>query len=558
MSETSADANRLVEEFYGGEASNMRYTDWDVLIAECDSLKAVDRNLCRQLCVRLSRRDPAIAERLLNSRKHTIQHVLSAEPLWAIALTWLPTLAVIQDKELRSTLTSSAITGARLARQPESFVDLILWIEIYGVAPTKKYLSDRLATGCLGQDPDRIERLAQMIAQLPERDKRSFGRVFCRLLVHLPENVLYGCINHRNAFSLLVSMLADYGGPVGRRIALREIGAFVAFQEKEKLLVPQPWIESFARLIDRTFRQERNRLSLQFVSALLARQLNTGFRTDYEECFLNETGRAIHPLFDQWVRIFDDLATEQAEELGTVQIAANALPQGSAWADDDDWEKLLTHYLAAIRSISEKVPVDRLAPLLLPALSAVRSRSSRDLCERFLKIILKWVPRTGVEATLERAKFTIRLLSLVFARAPTEEIGARAKAIFLNLLIDPSEAYREGIAFYEQLLTHFNLDAISIHPEMGVPPTWVNQPGLANEYLVRTAVVSWSQAEQGVLAERVTALWRETSGCCCQSCRRISEVESASRGGCADAGYPGLRTVFGCSRAVGDCCRSAA
>jgi hypothetical protein len=528
--EDAGEANLLLTDLYDAAVEEARYSTLERLVAHCDPLDPVERGFCRKLLHRVAKRSDMLADRLLRSSKRLIEQILPLEPLWAAAFSWLPIINAIKDQPLRDHLAGLISTSGDV-QKADSIVELMLWMDIYANAAVSKYFSLRAKSNLLHWDADRIARLAKIVRQLPSSEQRPIARKFCGLFRRLPEELVHECLLLQDTFSLFAALLSDHGGPVDREIGLHQLGTTLIFQRKLSHRIAQTWTESYAKLVDRTFRQSRNRLSLRIAREVVSGKF-TNLRPDYDDCRQREHARTVHPLLEEWMNIYRLLQEGSAADERTVLIAANALSSAAMWADMSDWSRLIQQYLVSLKNIAENgVPLGRISPLVTPAFEAFRRRGDLGECKQLLEILLFWVPRPSTTVTEETTKFMFRLYGFVAGQSWLgEEFRILSRDIMETAIFDAGHAESLGKQLLQLLNQKLQTPSFEPHPNCGLMAGWIQKDGPANAYLSSASHLKCAVRNPHRVGGRIVDLWasrRSVVENVCAALFRIMELEAA-------------------------------
>src|SRR5207248_1700664 len=107
---------------------------------------------------------------------------------------------------------------------------------------------------------------------------------------------------------------------------------------------------------------------------------------------LSTLGRLVPALFQ---------STPQSDAvLESSDISGRALKLAKRWARDDEWRTCLEHYLETLCMLaSRQVPLDPIAPFVLPGFACMYDRASEEGRKRFLSEVVKWIPSANGVAT---------------------------------------------------------------------------------------------------------------------------------------------------------------
>lgn len=470
------------------------------LFDHIDTTIPTERAFARLFFRRLVKKDKILCEYLLDNCRNKIDELLSGEPLWALVFSWLPVFAERNRKGLIK------LAVGKLQRPPESIAEISVLIEAYGIPQVRDYLNRRIQE-LANWDPGLFVRLVEMVIHLPDEDRRETAGKLCSLLVHLPPNSFAQCLKQHNCFQQVTTLVAKYGGPMDRELALVRIGDVLTLSLEEGRQINQTWLEAYIHLVNRAIAQDRSGLALEIIKeSILAGNTAYPVSSKYQACFDSEHRWILNPATEYGIKLLEDAAANLHESFKG--LPSNFLRLAASRAEESDWRRVADRTLSLLEVIAKKkVAFDRISQVVLPVFSAIR-RGPQEYQEKFLKILLALAPREMDVQTQETGKLTLKLLG--FAALLESWLGADirglAKNTLLNLIMQPDQAYVVGNQFFQNLCVTLRNESFTVNSRLGLPDDWINT-ALVNTYMSQVGTIAWDEPERGQLVHQLIHKW---------------------------------------------------
>lgn len=491
-------AGLLTKALGGGRVRRIR--GWcEQFVRNVDPERLAERAFTRHLLRRLARKDPKICEHLLGSSHSTLDAVMAREPLWALIFSWLPILAGSKREELLK-LALAKVTAA-----PATIAEIAVLIEAYGTAVAREHLGTWL-TRLSPWNPALLARFVEAVMALPKDERRDAAVKLTSFLVDLPMDAFVETLNQRNCFNESTSLASDFGRPDDRRVFLYRVGEMIRVRLETGRTPKQNWFEASLVLTERIISQARFGLAIEIGRQMFIKG-NMGFKAEdyYKTCFEQEQALVHQPLIRLGLKLLRDSVLRSQDSLPPVTGSLVAF--AASWADEEESATVADAFIELLESLSvREVSFDRLSALVLPAFSGMR-RGPQQRSEKFLKVVLSWIPDERRLATVESAKLVLQVLGFVAAQPWIDErVQAKARKVLLEL-VGHSDPVEETVgALFEALRVTIRMPAAGSQ-RVQMPDEWIKHHALAETYMTQVGRIRWEEQERMALVKQLGRTW---------------------------------------------------
>lgn len=470
------------------------------LVNHIDTTSLAEIAFARLFFKRLVKKDKRFCEDLLDSCRNKIDELLSGEPLWALVFSWLPVFAEINRNDLIQ------LAVGKLQRPPESIAEIYVLIEAYVIPQVRAYLNRRIQE-LTNWDPGLFVRLVEMVILLPDEDKRKTAGKLCSLLVHLPPNSFAQFLKQRNCFHEVTTLVAKYGEPMDRELAVMRIGDVLTLSLEEGRQINQTWLEAYLHLVNRAIAQDRSGQALEITKeAILAGNTTFPVESNYRACFNSYHRGILNPAIEYGIKLLEDAKANPRESFKN--LPSNFLPLAASRAEESDWRRVAGKTLSLLEVIARsKVAFDRISAVILPVFSGIR-RGPKEYQEKFLKILLALASRERDVETQETGKLTLKLLGFAALQSWLgADIRCFAKKTLLGLIMQPDQVYVVGNQFFQNLCGTLRSESFTVNLRLGMPDDWINT-ALVNTYMSQVGTIAWDEPDRSQLVRQLIHKWK--------------------------------------------------
>lgn len=518
------EAASLLTRTLGGARVN-RTRDWcERLARNVDPERFAERAFIRHLLRRLARKDRETCQHLLDSCLTTLDLVLAREPLWALIFSWLPILAETGREKLLKRLLAN-VTAA-----PSTLAEIAILIEAYGTSVAREHLSTWL-TRLSPWNPALLARFVEAVMVLPKDERRATAVKLTSLLVDLPISAFVETLGQRNCFNESITLASDFGLPEDRKAFLSRVGEIIRVRLKSGDTLKQNWFEASLRLTERIISQARFGLGMEIVRQIFIKG-HERFNAEeyYKSCFEREQALVHRSIIDLGLTLLRDSDRHPRDSLPPVTGSLVAF--AASWAGEDEWLAVADAFIELLESLSTgEISFDRLSATVLPSFAGMR-RGPQKRSERFLKVVLTWIPDERRLATAETAKLVLQILGFV-ALQPWmhERVQGRSREVLLKLVDHCDQVEDTAGALFEALRVAIGMPAIGSQ-RVRMPHEWIKHHPLAKTYLAQIGRIRWEEQKRIALARQLIRTWQgmtELKQNLTEALLRLGDVAAAKR-----------------------------
>lgn len=504
--EDADEAEDLLTKILGGALEDARRSACVSLVNDAREDIPEDRTFVRLLLSRLTS-GHAFAE-VLTECSQRIEGILMQEPLWAIVFTWLPILGETEKKKL----LASALTKFT-GRSPESLAEFALLLEVNKDTWARRFLINQVSSLSESWDVRMLARLVEMHTHLPKEAQREPACHLTSFLVDLPPEHLFELLRTSNCFQEATSLAANYGEPEDRKAFLGRVTELIHTDLRQEKPPKLNWLAPYLALANHVIMQGRNGVALEiFRKAIVEGNPLFPVREYYEKCHRIEGTWTSRPAITLGIKLLKSAARDPSRVLKS--IPEKFIEFAGTWGDEGEWQDVAAEVLGVLENLAgAAVPTafDRISSIVQQLFTAV-GREPRFIQERFLKIILAWVPKEGTVATEATGSLVLKLIGFVKRQNWLEnQLRSSAAETLFTLCVRPEDAQASANRFLGTLFDAIGQPPPTFHAYCGLPDPWFENHSLVTSYLIEISRIPWNDTERRSLAQAALKNWKNNT-----------------------------------------------